>query len=315
MLESFFIFFFQAEDGIRDVAVTGVQTCALPISTVTVTVATVPVASVAVSPATPSVTVGQTVQLTATPKDASGSPLSGRPVTWQSGNTSVATVSGSGGVGGVTAGAATITATSEGKSGTSAVTVTAGSAAGECATPQAGWIWCDDFEQDRLSQYFEYDNSGGGFVRTAGVGVGGSAGMRARFAAGQVDAGSLHLAFGKVPSSYFRTVDAGTVLYRDVYWRMYVRNQTGWVGGGGYKLSRAISFASANWAEAMMAHLWGDPPATGALYMDPAAGTDASGNLLSTKYNDWPNLRWLGAQGGATSPLYPSQAGQGYGGE
>src|SRR2546429_6580542 len=26
-----FVFFFQAEDGIRDVAVTGVQTCALPI--------------------------------------------------------------------------------------------------------------------------------------------------------------------------------------------------------------------------------------------------------------------------------------------
>src|SRR2546422_1286562 len=30
----FFFFFFQAEDGIRDVAVTGVQTCALPISAV-----------------------------------------------------------------------------------------------------------------------------------------------------------------------------------------------------------------------------------------------------------------------------------------
>src|SRR2546422_5772710 len=29
-----FFFFFQAEDGIRDVAVTGVQTCALPISNV-----------------------------------------------------------------------------------------------------------------------------------------------------------------------------------------------------------------------------------------------------------------------------------------
>src|SRR2546422_10376045 len=28
----FYFFFFQAEDGIRDVAVTGVQTCALPIS-------------------------------------------------------------------------------------------------------------------------------------------------------------------------------------------------------------------------------------------------------------------------------------------
>src|SRR2546429_2762217 len=32
MCSSGFVFFFQAEDGIRDVAVTGVQTCALPIS-------------------------------------------------------------------------------------------------------------------------------------------------------------------------------------------------------------------------------------------------------------------------------------------
>src|SRR5258708_7949835 len=32
MSESFFFFFFQAEDGIRDDLVTGVQTCALPIS-------------------------------------------------------------------------------------------------------------------------------------------------------------------------------------------------------------------------------------------------------------------------------------------
>ena len=30
-LYAVFVFFFQAEDGIRDVAVTGVQTCALPI--------------------------------------------------------------------------------------------------------------------------------------------------------------------------------------------------------------------------------------------------------------------------------------------
>src|SRR5437879_13274334 len=30
---SLFFFFFQAEDGIRDTSVTGVQTCALPIST------------------------------------------------------------------------------------------------------------------------------------------------------------------------------------------------------------------------------------------------------------------------------------------
>src|SRR5205809_2390915 len=34
LLFFFFFFFFQAEDGIRDVAVTGVQTCALPISAI-----------------------------------------------------------------------------------------------------------------------------------------------------------------------------------------------------------------------------------------------------------------------------------------
>src|SRR2546429_5603983 len=31
-IDQWYFFFFQAEDGIRDVAVTGVQTCALPIS-------------------------------------------------------------------------------------------------------------------------------------------------------------------------------------------------------------------------------------------------------------------------------------------
>src|SRR3712207_4092871 len=33
-INKFFFFFFQAEDGIRDIGVTGVQTCALPIFTV-----------------------------------------------------------------------------------------------------------------------------------------------------------------------------------------------------------------------------------------------------------------------------------------
>jgi uncharacterized protein YjdB len=89
-----------------------------------VTVEIVPVASVAVSPATASVTVGQTVQLTATPQDGSGNPLSGRVVTWASSNAAVATVSVNGLVTGATAGSAILTATSEGQSGTATVTVT-----------------------------------------------------------------------------------------------------------------------------------------------------------------------------------------------
>src|SRR5216117_116088 len=89
------------------------------------TVTTVPVASVVVSPATASRQVGQTVQLTATPQDASGTALTGRVVTWGSSNTAVATVNGSGLVTGMAAGPATITATSEGQSGSAAITVTA----------------------------------------------------------------------------------------------------------------------------------------------------------------------------------------------
>jgi len=94
-------------------------------SSITVTSAPVPVASLTVAPPSAGVQVGQTVQLTATPRDASGAPLTGRTVTWSSSNTSVAAVSGTGLVTGAGAGSATITAASEGKSGTSIVTVTA----------------------------------------------------------------------------------------------------------------------------------------------------------------------------------------------
>ena len=95
-------------------------------SAITVTtVPLVPVASVTVSPASASVMAGSTVQLTATPKDASNTPLTGRVVTWSSANTALATVNGSGLVTGVAAGGpVTITATCETKTGTSAITVT-----------------------------------------------------------------------------------------------------------------------------------------------------------------------------------------------
>src|SRR5437870_4983517 len=61
----------------------------------------------------------------------------------------------------------------------------------ECATPRPGWIWCDDFEQDRLKQYFEYEDADGAFARAAGVGVDGSYGMRVRFTQRQLLAGAL----------------------------------------------------------------------------------------------------------------------------
>jgi len=79
---------------------------------------------VTVTPPSASVSAGQTVQLTATVKDASGNTLTGRTVTWTSSSIAAATVNGSGLVTGVAAGSTTITATSEGHSGTAAITVT-----------------------------------------------------------------------------------------------------------------------------------------------------------------------------------------------
>jgi uncharacterized protein YjdB len=91
--------------------------------TATINVATVPVASVTVTPTPDTVTLGGTVQLTATLKDSAGNTLTGRTVTWQSLNTGVATVSASGLVTSVGVGTAAISATSGGKSGLAEVAV------------------------------------------------------------------------------------------------------------------------------------------------------------------------------------------------
>ncbi len=85
-----------------------------------------PVASVAVSPGTPSILVGTAVQLSAATKDAQGSTLSGRAITWSSSAEAVATVNATGLVTGVSAGGpVTITATSEGQLGSAQIWVTA----------------------------------------------------------------------------------------------------------------------------------------------------------------------------------------------
>src|SRR3989454_93400 len=86
-------------------------------------VTNVSVASVAVSPASATMSMGATQQLSATPKDAAGNVLAGRAVAWTSSNPAIATVSATGLVTGVAAGSATITATSEGQSGPAGGTV------------------------------------------------------------------------------------------------------------------------------------------------------------------------------------------------
>lgn len=89
-----------------------------------VTVGLVPVASVEVIPATASVGIGRSAQLTARVLDADGNELTGRTVAWSSGDAGIASVSTTGLVTGVALGGpVAITATVEGKSGASQFSV------------------------------------------------------------------------------------------------------------------------------------------------------------------------------------------------
>jgi hypothetical protein len=182
----------------------------------------------------------------------------------------------------------------------------------ECDTPRQGWIFCDDFERDRLDGYFAHSASNGQFTRAPGVGVEGSHGMKVRWEAGQVSAGALQVMVGRNPVTV-KVAGDPTRDYRELYWRMYVRHQPGFRGGGADKLSRATVLAGSDWRQAMIAHVWsGKESESDRLVVDPASGTDADGNVRTTRYNDFDNLRWLGITAGRTRLFDESRVGEWY---
>src|ERR1700686_3207730 len=84
-----------------------------------------PIANVTVAISPSSVVIGQTAHATATLRDSTGNPITGRTVTWQSSNSNVAAVAATGDVSAMGAGTATITASSEGKAASAALAVSA----------------------------------------------------------------------------------------------------------------------------------------------------------------------------------------------
>ena len=98
------------------------------------------VAAVVVSPSAFSVGVGASDQLTAVLKDAAGQVVSGRTITWASSAATIASVNGTGLVTGLAAGGpVTITASSEGRSGSAQVTVTS-PVASVSVSPATVWL-------------------------------------------------------------------------------------------------------------------------------------------------------------------------------
>lgn len=109
----------------------------------TLTVLQRPVDSVVVTPASATLAAGDTVRLSATLRDASGGTLQGS-VTWSSSAAAIATVDAGGLVRAVAQGAATITASAGGKSGSAAISVGPVPVATVTITPAAATALEDD---------------------------------------------------------------------------------------------------------------------------------------------------------------------------
>jgi trimeric autotransporter adhesin len=88
------------------------------------TVTAVPVATVTVALGQPTLTAGATTSASATLRGATGQLLSGRTINWASSNTAVATINATGAITAIAPGTVTISATSEGRTGSAVLTVT-----------------------------------------------------------------------------------------------------------------------------------------------------------------------------------------------
>lgn len=163
------------------------------------------------------------------------------------------------------------------------------------AQPQesaANTIWYDDFSSVK-SEYTETQNELD--TREGFGGKGGS--VPCIYEKGSQGTGNRKLFFGDSP---YGTVVRQGEHFDEVYWRVYVLHQYGWTGGAEAKLSRITSIVNWNWAQAMIDHVWGSSNET--LTLDPVSCVQGD-RVMSTTYNDWNAMRWLGNSPPAQMPI------------
>jgi hypothetical protein len=175
--------------------------------------------------------------------------------------------------------------------------------ASECASlaiPAGEVIWCDSFENEDLppsgnfaDNYFDFNDATGGqrFGRSSAEAHEGTYSLRQGWLAGEVSPGWIYRTFGRNPLS---SQSHSQTDFREIYWRFFVKYPTG-TASFPNKVSRTIIYSDTNWAQALIGHLWLVDHGSRFLRIDPASGTDTAGNLRSTFYNDFANMRWLGA--------------------
>lgn len=174
-------------------------------------------------------------------------------------------------------------------------------------TMHPAWIWCDDFESDSAlaRDYFEVNRSTGQFGVSGESPFGGAGSLKVVYLPGVDEAGNVKLGFGRSPVSTRLETDRD---FDEIYWRFYARTAEDWVGNP-RKMTRATIFSSSNRAQAAIAHLWEDSATGQGLGLDPATGV-VGDQVVTTKYNDFDNLRWLGKRNGPTAIFSPDNRGR-----
>lgn len=156
-------------------------------------------------------------------------------------------------------------------------------------------IWYDDFDGEPRA----YSEAEGPVVDREAFGGAGRS-MLSHYPKGSQGIGNRKVFFGDSPTG--RVVRRGE-RFDDIYWRIYIKHQAGWQGGGPAKLSRATSMVASNWSQAMIAHVWSSGEA---LTLDPASGI-RDGQIVTTRYNDFANLRWLGNRPASTFAIHSTE--------
>ena len=165
-------------------------------------------------------------------------------------------------------------------------------------------IFYDDFDQSRdlRAAYFDYHTDKDSFIWTKDQGLGGGA-MRCQFEKGQVSPGDLQVFFGGNPAGKGLR---STETFKEISWRVYVKHEQGWEGNPA-KLGRTICLAGADWSQGLMAHVWGGKGDV--LNIDPATGIRDS-QKVTTHYNDFRKLKWLGIRSSQTPIFSPAESGR-----
>ncbi len=162
-------------------------------------------------------------------------------------------------------------------------------------------IWYDSFDGPDSTQEAYFDLPPANAKRSDKEALGGSGkSMELYYAKGQQGTGNRKILFGDAP--FGKPLRKGEK-FGDIYWRHYVKHQKGWTGAPA-KMSRATGFVSNSWNQAFILHVWSGGGST--LTLDPVRGV-RDGQVVTTKYNDFGNFKWLGNSPSGKFPVHATE--------